>query len=377
LQNHNPNELDKQLEEQLNQQAKERGQALFKFFCFFRSRSKGLENHPFKSIDKRIYPSIINMTIHLEQPLNELLKFTAYGQPEKVLAILKENLRLLLERGDAIDPAGNLIPGVTAYELALGAGDNEMATMIRGLFDQFEGGENARIEQEKNYQDAINHMLESPKQAFNFNELLQIIVDAPEQDVTEELKTDDFNVNYEGRIHPQYKKTLRQALEEFRKYFSPRVIKHGEMHFNYANLQTAFDLYNKQYNKLKETSNGNWDKQDLFLRQVIGFIQRGLPACDRQAFARDLHCLVEEKKPKPLERCFDFKYSDGSFPITAGDLSRSGLGYKYAADACWIMRDVAYGCDRVYKTYVEQKHQTCRTYTATPTKESSVCNFKN
>lgn len=215
-------------------------------------------------------------------------------------------------------------------------------------------------------------MLDLPKQPFNFDELLQIILDAKAEDVTEELKTgNNFNVNYQGSTHPQYKKTLREALEEFRKYFAPRVIKHGEMHFNYASLQKAFDLYNEQFDKLYETSGNNWDKRNLFWRQVIGYIERGLPAGDRQAFARDLSRIVSEKKS--LKRRFDFKYDGGSFfPITAFDLSRSGLGYDYVG---WPF--VCHGVSLIFQTYVKQKYQTCKTYAATPTRESSVYNFLN
>lgn len=262
--------------------------------------------------------------------IQTLLNATAYGDLQQVKTILEDNPGLLTLRGNVVDPAGNMIKNVTAYELALGAGDDEMAASIRESFDKFPGGEKARIEQEQNYEDAIDNMLN--QDAYNLNELLQIILDAEAKDVTEELKTkDDFNVNYDqGSTHPLYKKTLREALEEFRKYFAPRKINNGEMHFNYANLQKAFDLYNEKFASLYQASGNNSDKQDLFWRQVIGFIQRGLPACDRQAFARGLYELVVAKKP--LERCFDFIYGGGSFPITVADHVRADLGFDYGAN---------------------------------------------
>lgn len=368
MQNHTPNELDKQLEEQLKNESVPRYKKICELLFLMRNRN----GHPLNTtkIAKPLIRTIANTSVGLEKPLNTLLKYVAYGQPEQVKALLDKHPELLLEKGNVVDPAGNTILGVSAYECALGAGDHEMVAIIREYFDKFEGGIEARIEQEKHYQDAIDNMLKQP--AFDFSELMQIILDAPKEDITEELKNEnDFKANYDGKIHPQYKKTLRQALEEFRQYFSPKEIKNGEMHFNYANLQKAFDLYNEKFDALGKASNGNWDKRDLFWRQVIGYIQRGLPACDRQAFAGGLYRLVEEQKP--LKRRFKFKYNDIDFPITSGDLSRSGLGYEYPGrGAGWWAPGWSF-----FETYVKQKQQTCKSYTITPTRESSVCNFLN
>jgi hypothetical protein len=109
------------------------------------------------------------------------------------------------------------------------------------------------------------------------------------------------------------------ALAAFRDHFAPRAIK-GGMHFNYANLSEAFKVYVNEFDNLKATSADNFNKCDLFWRQVIGFIQRGMPACDRQAFAQGIYITEGKKK---LRRTFDFRYR--------GDHACTGLGFKWAS----------------------------------------------
>ena len=69
---------------------------------------------------------------------------------------------------------------------------------------------------------------------------------------------------------------------------------------------------------------GNFDKCNLVWRQVIGYLQRGLPAVDRFAFARGLYIEVNNAE---LERKFEFKGGRSSFPDTGG--SEFGLGFEY------------------------------------------------
>lgn len=138
----------------------------------------------------------------------------------------------------------------------------------------------------------------------------------------------------------------------------------------------AFELYDREWNNLYQASGNNYDKLYLVWRQVIGYLQRGLPAVDRFAFAMGLYDLVESKKP--LVRKTEYQYGEGSFPdVAPNDSSRAGVGFDYGIYASWLAdprRAVAQVCRRVYKTYVEQKRQTCRTYATTANTEiSRVC----
>ena len=74
---------------------------------------------------------------------------------------------------------------------------------------------------------------------------------------------------------------------------------------------------------------GCWNsaKNMLFWRQVIGYIQRFLPACYAQAFSQGLYYIVENGEK--LRRSLEFRYDPGVFifPLDADPHFR--LGYEY------------------------------------------------
>ena len=105
------------------------------------------------------------------------------------------------------------------------------------------------------------------------------------------------------------------------------------MHFNYHHLLRAFEVYEQKYDDLYNRSNNNYDKLRLFSRQIIGFIQRSLPAIDRMVFAQSLYEVAKEKAK--IQRSFHFTSDTIDFPATTNDhSSRSGLGFEYFA-ASW------------------------------------------
>lgn len=100
------------------------------------------------------------------------------------------------------------------------------------------------------------------------------------------------------------------------------------MHYNYPTLIHAFELYDRKWNNLYRLSGNNYDKCDLVWRQVIGYLQRGLPAVDRFAFAQGLYDLVENKKP--LVRQTNYQYGEDVFPDMASSVSSfSVLGFDF------------------------------------------------
>lgn len=246
--------------------------------------------------------------IRTTRTIPQLLHAVAYANPAAVEAMLAANPELVLRRGDTEVPSGDTIFGVTAYECALGAGDDDMAARIATYFAELPEGEENRVIQYNRYKPHIDGMLTQP--AYDFSALLQIIKDSSPADVTAAL---DLHFDDAIRLHA--------ALAEFRQHFAPRQIKEG-MHFNYANLREAFKVHDAEFDNLSR-------KCDLFWRQVIGYIQRGLPACDRQAFAQGIYYIVGHGEK--LQRHFNFRFGGGSFPVTAGDQAISGLGYSWAA----------------------------------------------
>jgi hypothetical protein len=293
-----------------------------------------------------------------------LLHYVAYGELTKAEEMIKADPALLLQASDVVTRSGLLVKRVTPYECALGAGDPECAAMMAPYFAKIQKGEQERAAQYERYKPAINGMMNELDQTEKdkLETLIEIIKGSANNDVTAALLKDMSH----GSL-------LRDALCNFRDDVRPKEVTQPEMHYNYQRLIYAFNLLDREWTKLN--NGNNYDKCDLVWRQVIGYLQRGLPAVDRFAFAKGLYDLVENHGP--VVRNTDFKYGGGSFSDTLkGDSDFSGVGFDYGIDG----RAAAHGVRRgwhadYYKLYVEQKHQTCRTYAATPNKENSVCNL--
>ena len=138
----------------------------------------------------------------------------------------------------------------------------------------------------------------------------------------------------------------------------------SEVMVNHHYLQRAFDLYVTHFNTWNPAPCNTWEKCDLFWCQIIGFIQRFLPANLAQAFAQDICYIVDRRET--LRRAFNFRHDAAVsfFPLSD---SLTGLGFNFAA--CGVAaRGSAYlacvGLLVSFKTYVEQKHQAWRAYCA-------------
>lgn len=293
------------------------------------------------------YLGNIHYDANPESEIGQLLKSVAYAD-QKNIAIIKSmldaNPELLLWASDTVDPAGNNIRRATPYQFALLAGDDYLANIITPYFAKLDkNGVAALAAQNAECKRYIDSMLTQP--AYDFSSLLQMIKDAPKDAVKAAL-----NCRFDEKKYP-----LHAALAQFRQDFAPREITEG-MHFNYNNLLEAFRVYAAEFNNLNSASDGDYTKGDLFWRQVIGYIERLLPACDRQASAQGIYSIIETNEA--LNRSFNWRLGGGTFPHTVGESSCSGLGYEYArcAGACpggdrWLAASRA----DVYEIYVKQK----------------------
>jgi hypothetical protein len=278
----------------------------------------------------------------------KLLQHIAYGNLVEAKKMLNANPGLVLQAGHVETPSGLKVLHTTPLECALGAGDPEMAEMIAPYFDQFDGGAKVREDQFARFRQHIADMLNAEKNPpYDFTLLIETLMAATPEDVTAALKLD---MNHES--------VLRDVLAQFRKDFTPGTITSG-MHFNYLHLLRAFEVYEQKYDDLYKSGGNDDDKLRLFSCQVIGFIQRSLPAIDRIVFAQGLYHVVEKKAK--IERSFKFKYDDADFPVTAGDSSCAGLGFKYAGElrvaggAQVRLYRVSAGEVRRWKIHVDQK----------------------
>ena len=244
------------------------------------------------------------------------LKHVARGELEEAKAMLDQNPRFVLQSGTVMTRAGLTVCQKTPLEVALGEGDPEMAAMIMSYFSQFEGGEREKEKQLERYRPLIEHM--QNQKPYDLTKLIELIKNSSAKDVTAALHKD-----------MEHDSNLRDALIQFRKDVNLSIVKKPQMHYNYQTIIHALEIFDREWDNLYRASGNNYDKCDLVWRQVIGYLQRGLPAVDRFAFARGLYDLVENKMKMSLERNVEYKYGNGSFPDTSSGEDLAGLGFDY------------------------------------------------
>jgi hypothetical protein len=246
-----------------------------------------------------------------QSEISTLLHHIAFGSLASAKAMLDVTPRLVLQAGNVVTPSGLKVKRTTPLEFALGAGDVEMAKMIAPYFDsrKIAGGKSERAEQYARYRKHIDNMLmQTP---YDYTLLVTTLKHASFADVNAALSNDR---TYESALH--------DVLTQFRKEFTPGEINVG-MHFHYQHLLHAAKVYDREFYNLQD-----YDKARLFARQVIGFLQRNLPAIDRMIFAQGLTRIVEYNIP--IKRSFKFAYDSSEFPFTDRGYSiHSGLGFEH------------------------------------------------
>lgn len=236
--------------------------------------------------------------------INQALKHAANATKEDVAALLKmldEDPELLLEAGNVMTPGGLDCRRVTIYEFCLGAGDPELAAEVQKRFAMLPDpakGEAERQRQYDLYKPHIDNMLK--QKPYDFTELLNALKNASAEDV-KALRNGDMT----------HASKLRDAIIKFRQDHAPKKLLQPGMHYNYVNLQTAFDLINEEKDALYKLSDNNNDKLDFFAILIIGFLQRRLPGYDRCVFAQGVFQMVE--RGKPCRRSLQYTFSPGHY----------------------------------------------------------------
>ncbi|MGC1181499.1 MAG: hypothetical protein WA877_00945, partial [Legionella sp.] len=123
-----------------------------------------------------------------------------------------------------------------------------------------------------------------------------------------------------------------------------------------------------EWDNLYQESGNNYDKIRLVWRQLIGFEMRRLPGIDRCVMAEGIFYVVNQCQD--IARSYKFKYSVGDFPVVASNNSLDGLGVDFAVDMLGVTPGLRNAVVRptpahYWESYVKQKLQTCRPYTAT------------
>ncbi|WP_152571640.1 hypothetical protein [Legionella norrlandica] len=238
---------------------------------------------------------------------NELVQYIVYEDFTKSQALLKANPSsletLLKEKVTVIDYSRRKAKQKTAFQAALCAMDDELCAMLAKYMPEEEMAcqyqEIFREGHEKYYQEQTS---------FDFSQIVETISQSSDTDIQKAISLEIPNDTL-----------LWRNLERFRVDFTKRSFQ--EAVFNPQHLINAFELYDSQYD------DWSWNQKNLFWRQVIGYVQRFLPANIAMDFAQGLYGRVENKE-KPA-RSVKFKYGKGSIFPLAFD-SFSGLGYEYA-----------------------------------------------
>ncbi len=288
--------------------------------------------------------------------VGQALQYAAYARKEDVEALLKmldENPTLLLQRADVKTPSGDEIRNVTIYEMVLGTGDYELAKMVQPYFSKIKEGEKHQIHQYESYRPHIEDMLK--QKPYDLGPLIDLIKKASAEDVTALLEKD-----------MTHKSDLCEAIIKFRKDWAPRILTKPCMHYNYASLQHAFELLEREWDDLYKTGDNGYDKIRLVWRQLIGFEMRRLPGIDRCVMAQGLYYVIEEQEV--VARSYKFKNSDsdGDFPVISTDDSFDGLGGDFSVgifgwpwgetevDATMVLFGV--GNSTVWQTFMSNKN---------------------
>lgn len=212
--------------------------------------------------------------------------------------------KFLMFGATVTDLVGRKIIKATVYEAALGAMDLPMLMMIVPFFNKLEDGKHIRL---------CQHRRQYPNGAsggtsYPFHRILKVISKSSDTDLQDQLEL------------KENQSPINQELKAFREYFKPKDISQGQ-HFDSNNLLSALQLF---------LSIEKWSilAIDLFWRQVIGYLQRVLPACDIQAFAQGFFSIFDtEAYTNSSFRSFEL--SNGTTSVLPLEENK-GLGYEWA-----------------------------------------------
>lgn len=263
--------------------------------------------------------SLLFASEHNKNLLHALLRRIVCGEQKQVETIIKSYPELLFKSGTVDDHSGNTFSNFSPIELARYGHDVDMLQMIKPYAEKIEGGKEKFalvLQKASEY--------EAKQQVYDFSKLLKAMAGDNEQRLT--------------------------ALVSFRELFAPRIISHHEKSYNIKNLLKAYEVYvcndERWWRRSKGPSSLVWSNVGLdnfctfiatdkrswssynegdseYWMNVIGYLQRSLPACYAQAFCQGLYTITE--KGQALERNL---YIGSRIPVHF--FYSVDLGFRYA-----------------------------------------------
>lgn len=251
----------------------------------------------------------------------KVLQAVVYGEEAEVKRQLDINPSCLVSNFESIsitDYSGKTINESLPFKVAVCTGDIEVLEMMQPYFEQALGRKEAQVEIKKQFDKVFpnglgEHLKKQQQNAFNFEMILQALIDAPAADL-------QFALGYPGQNNGS---VLCQALNQFREDFAKTS--QQDTVFNPEHALKVLQTYSDFYDALARNDKDSY-RRDLFWRQVIGLTQRFFPACYAQAVTQGIYRIVE--KNEPLKRSFNFRYSrdESFFPL----VPNSGVGFSCA-----------------------------------------------
>lgn len=246
----------------------------------------------------------------LKSTHQQLLECVIRGQEVAAEDILKKYPFLLLYKGTVADYSNRIING-TAYQMALGAEDVEMASMIRKFLVNLPNGKQEMIKQQ-----VEQFPIEEKSQDSTCFKLLTTLTHVIHRAQKDEIIMDGSSI----KMNDACEKALREFKDSLRST-SGTLITQGK-HFNSKLLLEALELYQHYFFAFGGV---NSPKNNLFLRQIIGYIQRFLPVSYAQFFCSRNYNGKLTRSLKFLNHRENVVF----FPLDLNPDSR--LGFDYAA----------------------------------------------
>lgn len=283
---------------------------------------------------------------------NELLAAIVQGNQAEAERLIKLDPSFLLSnQGEATDYSGRKFTKLTPFQAALCTLDDDMCTMMKGYFDKIDDGQaKMQIQLNEIFPEGLDaHVQSQQDEAYNFDRILQAIIDAPDAEVTAALEKEFHKIDL----------SLIKALNQFRNEFQEKSL--SKAVFNPYHILKAYETYNNNFGNLE-----SWDKRDLFWRQVVGYTQRLASDVFKQALAQGIYYIV--KHAEALRRTFNFGFGDVSI-LGAGLHNFSGVGFDYAARSGGASARFLPACGALlgvmlFQSLCETKHQAYRNYAA-------------
>jgi hypothetical protein len=236
--------------------------------------------------------NITNSSDTAQEHLMNLLDAVVAGNEDLARNIITFDPELILDSSaNAMYPLGKEVKCLTPLEAAICAYDLDMVRMIKEvLHDKLQSGVKLSFDPDLEIQRQFEKVFpygigykeiahKSEAQEFKtstLNEIFSAINAATDEEVEFELKNPEKNIS--GSL-------LNTALNKFRAEFT--ATSNLDPVFNPFYLLMAFNFYNEKFNKY-------WSSRHrLFWSQVIGYIQRQLPACFSQAISEHMESTYD------------------------------------------------------------------------------------